>query len=332
MDTQILAVEHLNKCFGQAEILHDVDFSVSRGDVYGLVGQNGAGKTTLLRLIAGLMKPTKGNILCYMEKDYIGYMPQSCRFDGAQTVASTIQFFSALRNADMPPLRSGAVSREPWGLPGLRAVLQYNCRSLWWPATWACTIQFFSALRNADMQNGLRLCQKLELDTAKRVKHLSPGQQKKLQMVITMTGDPDFYILDEPTAGLDPNASHEMNKLIQELHQQGKSILISSHILQDMDDICTNVAIMESGRLIYDRQLESSYIIETSIVPDKLFTQLAQKFSLSSNQERTLIHAKTDREGVAALIGALTANSVLVYEAVHSNVKDVVQEQLHMNN
>lgn len=282
MDTQILAVEHLNKCFGQAEILHDVDFSVSRGDVYGLVGQNGAGKTTLLRLIAGLMKPTKGNILCYMEKDYIGYMPQSCRFDGAQTVASTIQFFSALRNADM--------------------------------------------------QNGLRLCQKLELDTSKRVKHLSPGQQKKLQMVIAMTGDPDFYILDEPTAGLDPNASHEMNKLIQELHQQGKSILISSHILQDMDDICTNVAIMESGRLIYDRQLESSYIIETSIVPDKLFTQLAQKFSLSSNQERTLIHAKTDREGVAALIGALTANSVLVYEAVHSNVKDVVQEQLHMNN
>lgn len=282
MDTQILAVEHLNKCFGQAEILHDVDFSVSRGDVYGLVGQNGAGKTTLLRLIAGLMKPTKGNILCYMEKDYIGYMPQSCRFDGAQTVASTIQFFSALRNADM--------------------------------------------------QNGLRLCQKLELDTAKRVKHLSPGQQKKLQMVIAMTGDPDFYILDEPTAGLDPNASHEMNKLIQELHQQGKSILISSHILQDMDDICTNVAIMESGRLTYDRQLESSYIIETSIVPDKLFAQLAQKFSLSSNQERTLIHAKTDREGVAALIGALTANSVLVYEAVHSNVKDVVQEQLHMNN
>ena len=229
MDTQILAVEHLNKCFGQAEILHDVDFSVSRGDVYGLVGQNGAGKTTLLRLIAGLMKPTKGNILCYMEKDYIGYMPQSCRFDGAQTVASTIQFFSALRNADM--------------------------------------------------QNGLRLCQKLELDTAEL--------QKKA------TGK-TVYILDEPTAGLDPNASHEMNKLIQELHQQGKSILTSSHILQDMDDICTNVAIMESGRLIYDRQLESSYIIETSIVPDKLFTQLAQKFSLSSNQERTLIHAKTD--------------------------------------
>ena len=65
LDTQILAVEHLNKCFGKTQILHDVDFAVSKGEVYGLVGQNGAGKTTLLRLIAGLMKPTKGNILCH---------------------------------------------------------------------------------------------------------------------------------------------------------------------------------------------------------------------------------------------------------------------------
>jgi len=71
---------------------------------------------------------------------------------------------------------------------------------------------------------------------------------------------------------------------------------------------------------------------ETSTVPDELFTTLAQKFSLTSNQERTLLHVKTDREGVAALIGALTSSSVLVYEAVHSNVKNVVQEQLHMNN
>lgn len=284
MNTELLVVKHLKKCFGKIEVLHGIDFSATVGKVYGLVGQNGAGKTTLLRLIARLMKPTDGTIGCHTStsKNYIGYMSQSCHFDGTQTVASTIQFFSALRNADM--------------------------------------------------QNGLRLCQKLELDTAKRVKHLSPGQQKKLQMVIAMTGDPDFYILYEPTAGLDPNASHEMNKLIQELHQQGKSILISSHILQDMDDICTNVAIMESGQLIYDRQLESSYIIETSTVPDELFTKLAQKFSLSSNQERTLLYAKTDREGVAALIGALTSNSVLVYEAVHSNVKNVVQEQLHMNN
>jgi ABC-type multidrug transport system ATPase subunit len=281
VETEILKVKHLKKSFGKTEVLHGVDFSVNVGEVYGLVGQNGAGKTTLLRLIAGLMKPTNGVIDCHISKSYIGYMPQSCRFDGMQTVAGTIRFFAALRNANE--------------------------------------------------KDGLHLCRKLELDTAKRVKYLSPGQQKKLQMVIAMTGDPDFYILDEPTAGLDPNASHEMNKLIQELHQRGKSILISSHILQDMDNICTNVAIMESGRLIYDRQIENSYVIETSTVPEDLFTKLAQRFSLSSNQERTLLHIKSDREGVAALIGVLASNSVLVYEAVHSNVKNVVEEQLHMD-
>jgi len=281
VDTEILVVKSLRKHFGKSEVLCGIDFSVAIGEVYGLVGQNGAGKTTLLRLIAGLMKPTSGTIECHTAKSYIGYMPQSCRFDGTQTVANTIRFFAALRDADE--------------------------------------------------QESIRLCRKLELDTAKRVKHLSPGQQKKLQMVIAMTGDPDFYILDEPTAGLDPNASHEMSKLIQELHKQGKSILISSHILQDMDDICTNVAIMESGRLIYNRQLESCYIVETSTVPDDLLVELTRRFSLTSNREHTLLHVKADRDGVADLIRALVSNSVWVYEAIHSNVKNVVHEQLHMD-
>ncbi len=280
LDTQILAVEHLNKCFGQAEILHDVDFSVSRGDVYGLVGQNGAGKTTLLRLIAGLMKPTKGNILCYMEKDYIGYLPQSCRFDDGQTVTSTISFFSTLRKVDK--------------------------------------------------DEGILLCKKLGLDMNKKVKHLSPGQQKKLQMVIAMIGDPDFYILDEPTAGLDPSATFEMSKLIRELHEKGKSILLSSHILQDMDAICTNVAIMESGSLIYDRELESSYIVSTSPLPEEVMVALEGRYSLGINADHTTLHVKTDKKGVARLVKILVLQSVDIYEVTRSSVKNVVQEQLHM--
>lgn len=93
LSEQALNVVHLKKAFGKTEVLHDVNLAVLKGEVYGLVGQNGAGKTTLLRLIAGLMKPTGGSISIYTEKDFIGYMPQNCRFDGGTSVADTIRFF-----------------------------------------------------------------------------------------------------------------------------------------------------------------------------------------------------------------------------------------------
>ena len=172
LDAQILKVKHLQKCFGKAEVLHVFIFTFAAGVFFGVFAHKGAVNTTLLRLIAGLMEPTKGSIDCSTEKSYIGYMPQSCRFDGRDTVFSTVSFFASLRKADV--------------------------------------------------NESITLCKRLKLDTTKKAKFLSPGQQKKLQMVIAMAGDPDFYVLDEPTAGLDPSATYEMAKIIQELHQRGK--------------------------------------------------------------------------------------------------------------
>lgn len=278
--TRILTIEHLKKSFGKAEILHDIDFSVFKGEVYGLVGQNGAGKTTLLRLITGLMKPTKGNITYNTDKNYFGYMPQSCRFDDRDTVAATISFFYSLRRADKG--------------------------------------------------EGLKLCEKLELDPIKKVKHLSPGQQKKLQMIIAMAGDPDLYVLDEPTAGLDPGATYEMGKLIQSLHKKGKSIILSSHILGDMDDICTNVTIMEGGNLIFNGELENSYIIVTSPLSEEVLISLKRNYPVKIDSGHTTIHLDTDKKGVASFVKALALQGIDVYEVTRSNVKNVVQQQLNM--
>ena len=212
MDKYVLQTNSLSKSFGRTEILHGIDMSIEYGEIYGLIGQNGAGKTTLLRLISGLMKPTKGTVNLQTGKPFIGYMPQSCRFDDNTTVSEIIRFFARLRNADT--------------------------------------------------KESVFLGKKLKLDMSKKVKHLSPGQQKKLQMIIAMTGEPDLYVLDEPTAGLDPNATFEMKGIIKGIHQKGKSIIISSHILQDMDEICTNIAILQNGQLIYDNEIESSYIFK----------------------------------------------------------------------
>lgn len=280
MNGQILNVENLRKSFGKTEVLNDINLTVSKGEVYGLVGQNGAGKTTLLRLITGLMKPAGGKVSIHTEKDFVGYMPQSCRFDDGASVAGAIRFFALIRKADY--------------------------------------------------EKAFSLCQKLDLDTAKKVKHLSPGQQKKLQLVIAMTGEPDLYILDEPTAGLDPNATYEMMNMIDSIHKDGKSILISSHILQDMDEICTNIAILEKGNLIYSRELEGSYVIKTEPIPACTFEVLTKKYPLAGNENRTVLHVKTDKNGVSELIKELAADSIGIFEVSSSNVKTIVQEQLHI--
>jgi ABC-2 type transport system ATP-binding protein len=206
MNNQVLQVKDLDKSFGKFKALHNIQLSVGKSEVYGLIGQNGAGKTTLLRLIGGLMKPSGGNITIRSNRKFVGYMPQSCRFDDYSHVANTIRFFAALKKA--------------------------------------C------------VEDSFALCEKLELDTRKKVKFLSPGQQKKLQIVIAMAGNPDFYILDEPTAGLDPKASFEIMEIIKSIRKEGKSILVSSHVLSDMDEICTHIAIIEQGRIIYNHPLE----------------------------------------------------------------------------
>lgn len=275
----VLQINNLSKSFGKTEILHGIDMSVEHGKVYGLIGQNGAGKTTLLRLVSGLMKPTKGTITFHTGKSFIGYMPQSCRFDDRATVADTVRFFARLRNADTKDIVS--------------------------------------------------IGKKLKLDMDKKVKNLSPGQQKKLQMMIAMTGEPDLYILDEPTAGLDPDATMEMKDMIKGIHERGKSIIISSHILQDMDEICTNIAIMQDGRLIYNHEMESCYMIRIDGISSQVLEMISNDFPLSVDEFGTTLTAKIHKEQVPQLISALSSHSISIYEVTASNVKHIVQKQLH---
>ena len=278
MSNSVLQVKNLEKSFGKSEILQNINLTVNKGEVYGLIGQNGAGKTTLIRLICGLMKPSGGSITINTDRQFTGYMPQSCRFDDHNSVANTIRFFADIKKVNV--------------------------------------------------RDSYALCEKLKLDMNKKVKQLSPGQQKKLQIVIAMTGDPDFYILDEPTAGLDPNATFEIMEIIKSIHKQGKSIVVSSHIISDMNEICTNVAILERGKLSYDHRLEESYVVTTSPVPLNVVNVLMKRYPLQMDNDNTTLYVSADKNTVSALIKELAAYDINVFEVSAFDVKSVVKRQM----
>lgn len=280
MSPYVLKTEKMSKCFGKTEVLHDIDLTIAQGEVCGLIGQNGAGKTTLLRLICGLMKPTTGTIQREVQKPFIGYLPQSCRFDDGNTVAQTLALFAKLKGSNL-------------------------CESL-------------------------GLAETLHLGLAQKVKHLSPGQQKKLQMIVAMAGDPELYILDEPTAGLDPGATFEMKSIIKSIHKKGKSILISSHILQDLDEICSSVAILEKGRLAYNDRLVSCYVCKTSPLEKPVLQALASTYTVFADAAGTTLTVQIGREQVPQFIDSLCNFHARIYQVAPANVKTLVQQELQI--
>lgn len=192
------------------------------------------------------------------------------------------------------------------------------------------TIKFFAKLRGCNSNESIALCDKLKLDKTKKVKTLSPGQQKKLQIILAMVGEPDFYILDEPTAGLDPEATFEIKNIIKGIHSGGKSILISSHILSDMDEICTGIAIMDKGRLTYENEITSCYVLKTSPVSREMLEKLNKSYKITADDNGTTLTAEIDKDAVPELLKTLGSMNISVYEAAASNVKNLVQKEMHI--
>ncbi|OJT90596.1 hypothetical protein BM533_02005 [Clostridioides difficile] len=279
MEKQILIVNDLVKSFKDKKVLKIYKHRNLQRSCLWFDWKNGAGKTTLIRTITGLMKPTSGTIHFSMDKKYIGYMPQSCRFDDKSTVKETIQFFAGIKNASI--------------------------------------------------ESSIELAQKLDLDFTAKVRLLSPGQQKKLQIIIAMIGEPEFYILDEPTAGLDPAATHEMLKIIQSIHKQGKTILISSHILQDMNNICTDIGILKDGKLSYSQAFGKIFQIQIDGISESYLNSLSKKYSLDY-VKNVLLFKDITSNNIPALIKELIQNDVNVYEASVMNLEDLALEEMEV--
>ena len=228
-----LAIETrgLSKRFGKHVAVRDLNLSVPRGTLFGLIGPNGAGKTTTLRMLAGLIPPSKGTI-------HLG---------GRQV--------DAMRHE----------SKVSWTVGYMPDFFGVYEDMLAWEY-----LDFFARCYGVEPQKRARLVDELlELVdlSGKResdVESLSRGMKQRLCLAHALVHDPDILLLDEPASGLDPRARLEMRELLLELRNMGKTIVISSHILSEMGEMCDSVAIMEQGRLLAGGDVEE---IERSVSP-----------------------------------------------------------------
>ncbi len=214
-DQPMITLQRLHRFFDATRAVDDVSFDVMRGEVFGYIGPNGAGKTTSMRILATLDLPTYGDALV----------------DG----------FSVINDPDRVRRRLGFMPDAFGTYPNV------NCREY---------LDFFArayGLRGRERTEALKHVMgftKLDGLADKPIRGLSKGMKQRLCLGRSMVHDPSVLILDEPAAGLDPRARIELRQMIRELADHGKTILVSSHILTELAEMCDRVGIIEQGQLL----------------------------------------------------------------------------------
>ncbi len=216
----ILSTDRLCKQYKHFKALNGLSMHVPKGAIYGFVGKNGAGKTTLIRLICGLQDPTSGSYSLYGIGNHDRNITRSRRRMGAVVETPSIyQDMTAEDNLKQQYLVLGLPSFE--GIPEL--------------------------LKLVGLENTAR----------KKARHFSLGMKQRLGIAIALAGDPDFLVLDEPTNGLDPQGIIEMRELILKLNRERQiTVLISSHILDELSRLATHYGIIDGGRMMKELSAE----------------------------------------------------------------------------
>lgn len=214
---EAIKTEGLTKCYGKNRGITNLNLSVNEGEFFGFIGPNGAGKSTTIRTLLGLINATVGT---------------------ARVLGQTI-------GTGKPEIlsRIGYMPSEAMFYNGMRV---RDC------------LRFSADLRKKECrEEAERLCQRLELDTTRKVSELSLGNRKKVSIVCALQHKPDLYILDEPTSGLDPLIQKEFFSLLQERNKEGATVFFSSHVLSEVQNYCGRAAVIKEGRLVACDKIEN---------------------------------------------------------------------------
>lgn len=224
---KVLEVSHLTKKFGKFTALDDVNFEVGSGEIFGFIGPNGAGKSTTIRVILGILKATKGEVKVF----------------GKDAWHDAVD-----------------IHRRLAYVPG-----DVN---LWPNLTGGEVIDLFVKLRGTNHKSRReQLIQRFDLDPSKKCRTYSKGNRQKVALVAAFSSDADLYVLDEPTSGLDPLMERVFQECVMEVKERGKSVILSSHILSEVEKLCDRVGIIRQGHMIEKGSLrELRHLTRTQMV------------------------------------------------------------------
>mgnify|MGYP006279425595 CR=1 FL=1 len=285
-ESKPVVLQHLTKYYGHERGIDDVTFSIDAGEVLGFLGPNGAGKTTTIRTLVGLIRATSGSA------ELLG--------DNA--------------------LRANATLRARIGyLPGVFEIYpSYTAKQ---------ALRFCARMRGLDCNDVIEtLAERLRLDLHRHIHDLSKGNRQKVGVIQAFMHAPDVLLLDEPTAGLDPLAQREFEEILEEAKQRGASVLLSSHVLSEVEHLADRVAVISEGRVIVVERIANLKAKAPRRVHLSFDTPIQQDaFRSVSNMFDLDVHG---RECSATVIGAETE---LLAEAVQRGVTSVRTEEARLD-
>ena len=285
----MLQIEHLSKSYGKFRAVNDLSLHVPQGDLFGFVGPNGAGKTTTIRMVCGLMLPNAGSITIN------GVNALSHQREIKKQIGYVPDFFGVYDNLKV---------KEYMDFYG--SMYRMNSKEI--------------ERISDDLLELVNLSDKKEVF----VDTLSRGMKQRLCVARALIHNPALLVLDEPNSGLDPRARVEMKELLLNLKSMGKTIVISSHILSELSEMCSSIGIMDHGNLVAAGRIED--VMESVFGSNQLIISLEEgretavriarehagvRIDSVGEHELKLSHTMTQKQ-IAKMIGTMIANDVVV--------------------
>jgi ABC-2 type transport system ATP-binding protein len=305
----LIELIHLRKEYDNLVAVQDLNLTIPQGEIFGLIGPNGAGKTTTIRMACGLLAPTTGRAM--VDGIDVGEEPERAQ----QSIGYLSDFFSVYEDLKV----------------------------------WEYLDYFAHAYKVPESEIPGRVTEvigqvSLEVKRDAIIRGLSRGMKQRLGIARAVIHRPKLLLLDEPASGLDPKARLELRNLLRSLRDQGSTILISSHILTELEGFCTSIGIMEKGRMVRSGRIEEVTAAE-NLARDLRLTWLGEATAVVEENLRAQSHVSNIQlaagtgtfeftgsdEELAAILAALIAAGVRVktFAELKQTVEDLYMKLSH---